>query len=145
MSSLEQKEERCSGDGRRQVTEAALSKGNFIEPTIFDNVPNDSKLGQEEIFGPVASVMQFEDEEEAVKMANDTKFGLAAAIWTKDISRAFRLSRRIRAGTVWVNAYGKVYAETEYGGYKQSESGRERGLDGIYEFTQAKHIYFGLD
>lgn len=131
--------------GGNQVTRGVLAKGNFIEPTVFDHVPNDSKLGQEEIFGPVAAVMEFEDEDEAVRIANDTKFGLAAAIWTKDVKRAFRLSRRIRAGTIWINAYGKVAAEVEYGGFKQSGVGRERGMDGLFEFTQAKHIYFDLE
>ena len=130
--------------GGKRLEEGALAKGNFVEPTIFDQVPNDSQLAREEVFGPVVSVMEYEDEEEAIAMANDTKFGLAAAIWTKDVKRAFRVSRRIRAGTVWINAYGKTFAETEYGGYKQSGVGRERGLDGLFEFTQAKHIYFNL-
>jgi betaine-aldehyde dehydrogenase len=126
------------------VTKGALSRGNFVEPTIFDKVPSDSRLAREEIFGPVVSVMEFEDEDEAIEMANDTKFGLAAAVWTNDVKRAFRVSRRIRAGTVWVNAYGRTSAETEYGGYKQSGIGRERGLDGLFEFTQSKHIYFDM-
>jgi betaine-aldehyde dehydrogenase len=130
--------------GGERLTKGALAHGNFVEPTIFDDVPKDSKLAQEEIFGPVVSVMEFEDEDEAIEMANDSKFGLAAAIWTNDVKRAFRVSRRIRAGTVWVNAFGRTFAETEYGGYKQSGIGRERGLDGLVEFTQSKHIYFDM-
>lgn len=130
--------------GGRQLTTAKFAKGNFMEPTIFDEVPKESKLAQEEIFGPVVSVMEFTNEEEAVSIANESKFGLAAAVWTNDVKRAFRVSKRIRAGTVWVNAYGKTFAETEYGGYKQSGIGRERGLDGLFEFTQSKHIYFDL-
>jgi betaine-aldehyde dehydrogenase len=130
--------------GGKRLTKGALARGNFVEPTIFDKVPSDSRLAQEEIFGPVVSVMEFEDEDEAIEMANNTKFGLAAAVWTNDVKRAFRVSRRIRAGTVWVNAYGRTFAETEYGGYKQSGIGRERGLDGLFEFTQSKHIYFDM-
>lgn len=130
--------------GGRRLREGELARGNFVEPTIFDQVPNESQLAQEEIFGPVVSVMEFSDEDEAIALANDSKFGLAAAIWTKDVKRAFRMSRRIRAGTVWINAYGRTFAETEYGGYKQSGIGRERGLEGLFEFTQPKHIYFDL-
>lgn len=130
--------------GGRHLTTAKLAKGNFLEPTIFDEVPNKSRLAQEEIFGPVVSVIEFTDEDDAVDIANETRFGLAAAVWTNDIKRAIRVSKRIRAGTVWVNAYGKTFAETEYGGYKQSGVGRERGLDGLFEFTQSKHIYFDL-
>jgi len=138
------REEAVLVTGGKQLTTAKLAKGNFVEPTIFDEVPNDSKLAREEIFGPIASVMEFTDEDDAVAMANDSKFGLAAAVWTNDVKRALRVSRKIRAGTIWVNAYGKTYAETEYGGYKQSGIGRERGLDGLFEFTRSKHIYFDL-
>jgi len=130
--------------GGKRLKEGELARGNFIAPTIFDNVPNKAKIAQEEIFGPVVSVMPFDDEEDAVSIANDTSYGLAAAIWTKDVKRAFRVSRRIRAGTIWVNTYGKTFAETEYGGYKQSGIGRERGVEGLLEFTQVKHIYFDL-
>jgi len=130
--------------GGRRLEEGELSRGNFIAPTVFDNVPTEARIAQEEIFGPVVSVISFDDEEDAVRIANDTSYGLAAAVWTKDVKRAFRVSRRIRAGTIWVNAYGKTFAETEYGGYKQSGIGRERGVEGLLEFTQAKHIYFDL-
>jgi betaine-aldehyde dehydrogenase len=130
--------------GGKRLEDGELSRGNFIAPTVFDNVPNKAKIAQEEIFGPVVSVIPFENEEDAVSIANDTSYGLAAAIWTKDVKRAFRVSRRIRAGTIWVNAYGKTFAETEYGGYKQSGIGRERGVEGLLEFTQVKHIYFDL-
>ena len=130
--------------GGTRLTHGELSRGNFIAPTIFDNVPVKAKIAQEEIFGPVVAVIPFENEDDAVKIANDTTYGLAAAVWTKDVKRAFRVSRKIRAGTIWVNAYGKTFAETEYGGYKQSGIGRECGVEGLLEFTQVKHIYFDL-
>lgn len=130
--------------GGVRLTSGDLSRGNFVAPTVFDKVPVDAKIAQDEIFGPVLSVIPFEDEDDAVKVANNTSYGLAAAVWTKDVKKAFRVSRRIRAGTVWVNAYGRTFAETEYGGYKQSGIGRERGVEGLLEFTQVKHIFFEL-
>jgi betaine-aldehyde dehydrogenase len=130
--------------GGSRLVDGELSRGNFIAPTVFDNVPSDARIAQEEIFGPVVSIIPFEDEEDAARIANETEYGLAAAVWTKDVKKAFRLARKIKAGTVWVNAYGKTFAETEYGGYKQSGIGRERGIEGLLEFTQLKHIYFEL-
>ena len=115
---------------------------NFIAPTIFTDVDPKSPLMQEEIFGPVLTVQPFETDEEAIKLANDTPFGLASAVFTQNLDRAWRLSRGIKAGTVWVNTYNRFYAETEVGGYKESGIGRMAGFEGLNEFTQTKHINF---
>jgi acyl-CoA reductase-like NAD-dependent aldehyde dehydrogenase len=95
------------------------------------------------VFGPVVSVLRFKDLDEAVAIANSTIFGLAGAVWTQDISKALRLARRIKSGTVWVNCYGKLPYQAEMGGFKQSGIGRQYGEEGLYEFTQLKHI--GID
>ncbi|MDG6933011.1 MAG: aldehyde dehydrogenase [Nitrososphaerota archaeon] len=131
--------------GGKRIVKGDLDAGNFIEPTIFDDVPFNSRIAQEEIFGPVLSIIPFEGEDEAVRIANSTKFGLDSAIWTNDIKRAFRVARRIKAGTVWINNYEKHPAEAEYGGYKWSGIGRQRGIEGILEFTQQKHIYIDME
>ena len=123
--------------------EGELSKGNFITPTVFDNVPVDSRISKEEVFGPVVSVFRFKDLDEAVSIANNTIFGLAGAVWTRDISKALWLARRIKSGTVWINCYGKLPYQAEMGGFKQSGIGRQYGEEGLYEFTQLKHI--GID
>lgn len=126
--------------GGRRLMEGDFSKGYFVAPTIFDAVPPDTEIAQEEIFGPVLSVMPFETEEEAVEIANGTRYGLGASVWTKDIDRAFRMAKRIKSGTVWINTFMNTYPQAEFGGYKQSGTGRIRGLGGLYEFTQLKHI-----
>ena len=123
----------------------ALASGNFVQPTVFDDVPFDSRIAQEEIFGPVMSIIPFRDEEEAIRIANSTRFGLDAAVWTSDVKRAFRMARSVKAGTIWINNYEKHPAEAEYGGYKWSGVGRERGLEGMLDFTQLKHIYIDLE
>jgi len=115
---------------------------NFIAPAIFTDVDPQSPLVQEEIFGPVLTVQSFASDEEAVQLANDTPFGLAAGVFTRNLDRAWFLSRGIKAGTVWVNNYNRFYAETEVGGYKESGVGRMAGFDGLHEFTQTKHINF---
>lgn len=126
--------------GGRRLTEGELSKGYFIAPTVFDRVPVEAKIAQDEIFGPVLSVLTFRDEEEAVEIANATVYGLAAAVWTKDISRAVRVAKRVKSGMVWVNTYGKLFPAGEMGGYKQSGIGRQYGLEGLWEYTEMKHI-----
>jgi betaine-aldehyde dehydrogenase len=130
--------------GGTRLTKGELSKGNFVAPTVFDDVPTKARIAQEEIFGPVVVVMPFDKEDEAVKVANDSVYGLAAAVWTRDIKTAFDFARKVRAGTVWVNSYGKTFPEAEFGGYKQSGIGRERGLEGLHEYTQLKHVYLEL-
>lgn len=117
-----------------------LAKGNFIAPTIFDQVPVDSRINKEEVFGPVLSVFRFKEVDEAVEIANSTDYGLAGAVWTRDINQAFRVARRVKSGIVWVNNYGKLPYQAVMGGYKQSGIGRQYGEEGLNEFTQLKHI-----
>ena len=112
----------------------------FLPPTIFTDVGETSALVQDEVFGPVLVAMPFEDEDDAVRAANATPFGLAAGLWTTDLSRAVRVAKRMRCGTVWVNTYRRVEASAPFGGFKQSGLGRERGLEGLREYMQTKNI-----
>lgn len=130
--------------GGYRLTGKGHEEGFFVAPTVFTDLPNHSSLVQEEIFGPVLVIQKFHSEAEAVELANGTQFGLAAAVWTKDVNRAIRVGREIEAGTIWVNAYFKLYNQTEFGGYKASGIGRTRGIDGFMEFTEIKHINFDL-
>ena len=117
-------------------------KGNrFVEPTIFTGVTNDMRIAQEEVFGPILSVIPFDDEEEALHIGNDVVFGLAAGVWTSDIGRALRMSEKLKAGTVWVNTYRAVSFMSPFGGYKRSGQGRESGQEAIKEFLQVKSIW----
>ncbi|MPZ13395.1 MAG: aldehyde dehydrogenase family protein [Chloroflexi bacterium] len=126
--------------GGHRLTEGELEKGYFIAPTVFDRVPVTAKIAQDEIFGPVLAVQAFKDEDEAVEIANSTVYGLAGAVWTNDISKAIRMAKKIKSGMVWVNTFGKLYPAGEMGGYKQSGVGRQYGLEGLWEFTELKHI-----
>lgn len=131
--------------GGNRITGGEFDKGFFIEPTIIDQVPMQSKLAQDEIFGPVLVVQVFKDEQEAIELANGTIFGLAAGVWTKDVNRAIRVAKKVDAGTVWINTYNKNYPQTEFGGYKESGLGRTRGIDGLLEYTETKHINIEVD
>jgi betaine-aldehyde dehydrogenase len=116
--------------------------GNFVSPAIFADLPGDSSLIRDEIFGPVLTVQRFSDEAEALELANDTEYGLAAGLWTQNLDRAWRMGRAIRAGTIWINTYHHFYDEAEVGGFKRSGIGRQQGLEGLYEFTETKHLNF---
>ncbi len=115
-------------------------QGFFVEPTIFSDVKNSMTIAQEEIFGPVLSVIRFSTIAEALRLANDSKFGLAACIWSKDLKKANSVAKQLRCGTVWINTYGGFYNEVPFGGYKQSGFGRELGKEGLLEYTQTKNI-----
>jgi acyl-CoA reductase-like NAD-dependent aldehyde dehydrogenase len=124
--------------------EIGNGKGYFIEPTIFGGVRNDMKIAQEEIFGPVLATLTFEDVEQVAELANRNPYGLAAAIWTRDIKKAHALSRRLRAGTVWINTYGLMDAALPFGGFKQSGFGRELGEAALTAYTEVKSVWLSL-
>jgi len=124
--------------------DVGTGKGYFIEPTVFGGVRNDMKIAQEEIFGPVLATLPFDDVDQVVEQANRNPYGLAAAIWTKDIKKAHALSRRLRAGTVWINTYGLMDAALPFGGFKQSGFGRELGMHAIEHYTELKSVWLSL-
>lgn len=131
----------CGGD---VITDGGLGRGLYVTPAIFAGCSDDMEFVQEEVFGPLMSVLSFETEEEALRRANSTDFGLAGAVFTKDFSRAHRVANKIQAGIVWINDYNITPAEVPFGGYKQSGLGRENGLQAIEHFTQLKTIYANL-
>jgi acyl-CoA reductase-like NAD-dependent aldehyde dehydrogenase len=120
------------------------SKGYFMLPTILDAVRNDTRLAQEEVFGPVLAVLEFTDVDEAIREANRNPYGLAAAVWTRDIRKAHTIAHRLQAGTVWVNTYGVFDAAAPFGGYKQSGFGRELGPYALEHYTQIKNVMVNL-
>ena len=142
--------EKGRSEGARLVTGGARApyggeqRGYWVEPTIFADVSPQHTIAREEIFGPVLAVLPFDDEEAAVRLANETVYGLAAAVWTSDLKRAHRLARRIRAGTIWVNTYHPLDAASPFGGYKQSGYGRELGAYALDLYTQIKSVWIDL-
>ncbi|TPJ65020.1 aldehyde dehydrogenase [Mesorhizobium sp. B2-7-1] len=127
--------------GGKVPEDKAIADGWFVEPTIFGNVSQSMRIAQEEVFGPVLSIIPFEDEDEAVAIANDSIYGLAAGLWTQDIGRGIRLPDRLEAGIVWVNMYRATSYLSPFGGYKQSGFGRENGRTAIYEYLQEKSVW----
>jgi acyl-CoA reductase-like NAD-dependent aldehyde dehydrogenase len=120
---------------------AGLSKGYYVEPTIFIDVKNSMKIAQEEIFGPVLVVIRYKNIDDAIRMANDSIYGLGGAVWSRDTDRAMEVAKRVRTGTMWVNEYHMLSVAAPFGGYKQSGIGREFGLEGILEYMEIKHIH----
>jgi acyl-CoA reductase-like NAD-dependent aldehyde dehydrogenase len=137
--------------GREEGAELALGgerhgeRGYFHQPTVFTSVANEMRIAQEEIFGPVMAILKFADEAEAYRIANDVEFGLAAGVWTSDLSRAHRAARALRTGTVWINTYQMVYPSVPYGGVKQSGHGRNLGEASLEDFTQTKSVWMKVD
>src|SRR5581483_4380985 len=130
-----------AGGSRAKVGDG---KGFFIEPTVFGGVSNEMKIAQEEIFGPVLATLSFDDMEQVAELANRNPYGLAAAVWTRDIKQAHALSRRLKAGTVWINTYGLMDAALPFGGYKQSGFGRELGMHAIEHYTELKSVWLSM-
>jgi aldehyde dehydrogenase (NAD+) len=122
-----------------------LGAGQFIEPTIFTGVDNAMRIAQEEVFGPVLAVIPFKDEEDAIRIGNDVKFGLAGAVWTKSLKRAMMVTERLKAGTVYVNNYRATSFTSPFGGFKQSGIGRESGAEAIKEYLETKCVWISSD
>lgn len=119
-------------------------KGYFVQPTVFDGVRNDMTIAREEIFGPVLAALEFTEMEDAVRQANDNPYGLAAAVWTRDIAKAHRVARQLKAGTVWINTYNNYDPAAPFGGYKMSGYGRELGAHALEHYTQVKSVWVNL-
>lgn len=130
---------------RRDVTKQVPERGLYFSPSILTEVQSDMKVAQEEIFGPVLTVTEFEKEDDIADIANNSKYGLASGVWSSSLERAGRIASTIDAGTVWVNDYHMISAAAPRGGYKDSGIGRELGLEGILEYTQTRHLFYGSD
>jgi betaine-aldehyde dehydrogenase len=131
--------------GGRAPQRPALARGAFYEPTLVGGIDHRATIAQQEIFGPVLCVLPFDDEADLLAQANDTVYGLAAGVWSGSIQRAWRVARRLQAGTVWINTYKQLSIATPFGGYKMSGLQREKGVSGLRLYQQTKGIYIGLD
>jgi betaine-aldehyde dehydrogenase len=130
--------------GGNRITSSGLEIGFFVEPTVFSNVTSNMKIVQDEIFGPVVVIQTFKNEKEAIKLANDTEYGLAGSVFTNDGAKALRVIKKLRAGITWVNTYHFTFNEAPWGGYKQSGIGRGLGTFGLEEFQEVKQININL-
>lgn len=130
--------------GGKEAKVKGGEKGFYIEPTIFTDVTNDMKIAQEEIFGPVLSVIRYDTIDEAIQMANDTIYGLASGVWTRDVNKAYDIARKLKAGVVWINDWHMLRNDAPFGGYKQSGIGREMGKYSLDNYTQLKHVHTSL-
>jgi acyl-CoA reductase-like NAD-dependent aldehyde dehydrogenase len=131
--------------GGKPATGPGLVGGQFVEPTIFVDVTNDMRIAQEEVFGPVLSIIEFSDEKEAVQIGNDVAYGLVAGVWTKSIGRALRMSKALHVGTVWINTYRTYSYMLPFGGTKHSGLGREHGIEAVDEFLETKSVVISTD
>jgi betaine-aldehyde dehydrogenase len=131
----------CGGE---TISEGPLAEGNYVTPAVFAGCRDDMAFVREEVFGPLLAALEFDTEEEAIRRANDTPFGLAAAVFTTNLGRAHRVANALQAGIVWINDYNVTPPEVPFGGYKQSGLGRENGLAAIEHYTQIKTIYTNL-
>lgn len=131
--------------GGAAPTDPRLAQGAFYLPTIVDGIDNEAAIAQQEIFGPVLCVLTFDDEDDVIGQANDSVYGLAAGMWTRDYKRAWKVVRALEAGTVWINTYKQLSISTPFGGFKESGFGREKGVTGMRLYQQTKGVYFGLD
>jgi acyl-CoA reductase-like NAD-dependent aldehyde dehydrogenase len=133
---------RLVAGGKRQPVDG---KGTFVQATVLADVDNRMRVAREEIFGPVVAVIPFDGEDAAVACANDTEFGLAAGIWTRDVKKAHRVARRLRAGTVWINTYNFYDPAMPFGGYKSSGFGRDLGAASLHDVTQVKSVWMSIE
>jgi aldehyde dehydrogenase (NAD+) len=131
--------------GGNQLSGPEYGCGQFVEPTIFTDVRNDMRIAQEEVFGPVLAVLRFHDEDEAIQIGNDVRFGLAAGVWTSSLHRAMYMSEKLKAGTVWINNYRNTSYTTPFGGFKDSGIGREGGIEAVKEYLEVKSVWITTD
>jgi len=127
--------------GARRATVAGFEEGLFYEPTILHNAGPDNSIMNEEVFGPVLALTRFRDDEEVVRLANATRFGLAAGFWTRDVRRAHILAKKLQAGTVWINTYRALTFNSPFGGYKASGLGRANGMESVDQYLQTKSVW----
>jgi betaine-aldehyde dehydrogenase len=130
--------------GGVRMIEGALAKGAYVAPTVFTDCNDSMEIVQEEIFGPVMSILSFDDEDEVIKRANDSRYGLAAGVVSNDLNTAHRIAHHLQAGICWINTWGESPAQMPVGGYKQSGIGRENGLAALAEYTQTKSVQVEL-